>query len=60
MNIDDARKQIPRFHTNIPAENAEFIRQATRETGFDIVTGKDTYSGRASHISVWTNEPTSP
>lgn len=59
MNIDDKRKQIPRLHTNIPAENAGFIHQAAKETGFDIITGKDTYSDRTSHISVWTNEPLS-
>lgn len=51
------RKHMPRFYTNILAKNAEFICQAARETGFDITMGKDTYDDRASHISVWTNEP---
>ena len=46
----------PRFLSNIPAENGEFVRRAAKETGFDIMIRDGTVSGRG-RISVWTNEP---
>lgn len=53
----DEHKQTPRFHSNILAEYEQFVHQAAKTTGFDIVVSNDTYNNRASHISVWTNEP---
>lgn len=56
MNNYDERKQVPQSLGNILAEREQFVHRAAKATGFDIVVGNDTYSNRASHISVWTNE----
>lgn len=61
MKAKTVRSKEPRFLTNIPAENSEFIRQAAEETGFSIVTRDDAWDDRRcllpGCISVWTNEP---
>jgi len=59
MRYNDNAPSRSRFLSNVPSEDAEFIHRAAEETGDDIVVGNDTYNNRASHISVWTNEPTS-
>ena len=53
---DDRLASRPRFLSNVPGENRDFIRQAAEETGFDIVIHDGTVGGRGC-ISVWTNEP---
>lgn len=61
MMDHDEHKQTPRFQTNIPAENSEFIRQAAEKTGFNIEMHRNAHDNRqrtmSGYISVWTNEP---
>ena len=44
----------PGFLSNIPSENAEFIRKAAEETGFKITIRDSSVPG---DVSVWTSEP---
>jgi len=46
----------PEFLSNIPSENAEFIREAAEEIGFSITVHDSPVPG---NVSVWTNEPLS-
>lgn len=50
-----------RLLSNIPVKNAELIRKAAKETGFDIEIRDDTQDDRGRSVlgcvSVWTNEP---